>query len=299
MQPASSASLEAQWPDLVAAVSAAIDLEATARTSEALVRRREIRSAEALLRLALAYGPGGLSLRTAAAWAGVSGLADLSDTAVNRRYLRRVAAPGPQGATASPARPSSQPSRSTPASWPRRPGMTASSCCAPTPASRRCRRCFSYASFSRGNSASAKRSPCCAHAPSTTPPTPPSAATSSAPSSPWCCRRSCSSAAGPRASRRNGTMCCATSIGCSRRKWPRAARPGVCAPTSGRPPTALLRACGIAIPPRIQGIPPPAPAAASPPLAPKTPGPTPAWCHASLISPFSAAISATCRKLGC
>src|SRR5918993_277077 len=90
MQPASSASLEAQWPDLVAAVSAAIDLEATARTSEALVRRREIRSAEALLRLALAYGPGGLSLRTAAAWAGVSGLADLSDTAVMNR-LRKAA----------------------------------------------------------------------------------------------------------------------------------------------------------------------------------------------------------------
>src|SRR5918995_1046489 len=90
MQPASSASLEAQWPDLVAAVSAAIDLEATARTSEALVRRREIRSAEALLRFALAYGPGGLSLRTAAAWAGVSGLADLSDTAVMNR-LRKAA----------------------------------------------------------------------------------------------------------------------------------------------------------------------------------------------------------------
>ncbi len=90
MQPASSASLEAQWPDLVAAVSAVIDLEATARTSGALVRRREIRSAKALLRLALAYGPGGLSLRTAAAWAGVSGLADLSDTAVMNR-LRKAA----------------------------------------------------------------------------------------------------------------------------------------------------------------------------------------------------------------
>ena len=89
MQPASS-SLDAQWPDLIAAVSAAIDLEATARTSEALVRRREIRSAEALLRLALAYGPGGLSLRTAAAWAGVSGLADLSDTAAMNR-LRKAA----------------------------------------------------------------------------------------------------------------------------------------------------------------------------------------------------------------
>src|SRR5918912_2230468 len=90
MQPASSPPLEAQWPDLVAAVSAAIDLEATARTSGALVRRREIRSAEVLLRLALAYGPGGLSLRSAAAWAGVSGLADLSDTAVMKR-LRKAA----------------------------------------------------------------------------------------------------------------------------------------------------------------------------------------------------------------
>jgi Transposase DDE domain len=90
MQPATSALREAHWPDLVAAVSAAIDLEATARTSGALVRRREIRSAEALLRLALAYGPGGLSLRGAAAWAGVSGLADLSDTAVMNR-LRQAA----------------------------------------------------------------------------------------------------------------------------------------------------------------------------------------------------------------
>ena len=43
------------------------------------MRRRAIRSAEMLLRLALAYGPGGLSLRTAAAWAGVSGLADLPE----------------------------------------------------------------------------------------------------------------------------------------------------------------------------------------------------------------------------
>src|SRR5918997_5892465 len=89
MQPASS-SLDAQWPDLVAVVSAAIDLEATARASGALVRRRAIRGAEMLLRLALAYGPGGLSLRSAAAWAGVHGLADLSDTAVMKR-LRKAA----------------------------------------------------------------------------------------------------------------------------------------------------------------------------------------------------------------
>src|SRR5918911_5505867 len=79
MQVASA--LDSRWPEVVGAIAEAIDLEATARASGALVRRRGIRSAEALLRLALAYGPGGLSLRAAAAWAGVSGLADLSDTA--------------------------------------------------------------------------------------------------------------------------------------------------------------------------------------------------------------------------
>jgi hypothetical protein len=88
MQPASS--LDARWPDLIAAVSTVIDLDATARTSRALIRRRGIRSAAMLLRLALAYGPGGLSLRAAAAWAGASGLADLSDTAVMNR-LRQAA----------------------------------------------------------------------------------------------------------------------------------------------------------------------------------------------------------------
>jgi len=91
MQPASS--LESRWPDLVAAISGAIDLDATARASGALVWRREVRSAEALLRLALAYGPGGLSLR-AAAWAGVGGLADRSDTAVMKRVRNAAAWPG-------------------------------------------------------------------------------------------------------------------------------------------------------------------------------------------------------------
>jgi hypothetical protein len=40
----------------------------------------------------------------------------------------------------------------------------------------------------------------------------------------------------------------------------------------GATASALLRACGIAIPPRIQGIPPPAPPPASPPAAPKRRG---------------------------
>src|SRR5688500_8820547 len=67
-----ASALDSRWPEVVGAISEAIDLEATARSSGALTRRREIRTAEQLLRLALAYGPGGLSLRSAAARAGIA-----------------------------------------------------------------------------------------------------------------------------------------------------------------------------------------------------------------------------------
>ena len=77
--------LDSHWRRLVCQVSEVIDLDASARAAKALVRRREIRSGDMLLRLALAYGPGGLSLRSAAAWAGASGLANMSDTAVMNR----------------------------------------------------------------------------------------------------------------------------------------------------------------------------------------------------------------------
>ena len=40
----------------------------------------------------------------------------------------------------------------------------------------------------------------------------------------------------------------------------------------GTTASALLRACGIAVPPRIQGIPPPPPAGVSPSPAPKRRG---------------------------
>lgn len=58
------------------------DLEASARASGALRRRREVRSAAALLRLALAYALSGWPLRLVAAWAAVLGLAHLSDVAL-------------------------------------------------------------------------------------------------------------------------------------------------------------------------------------------------------------------------
>src|SRR5229473_1330318 len=73
------------WKQLLSRLGSAEELEATAKASGALLRRREIKSAADLLRLALAYGPCGMSLRTAAAWAATMGLGDLSDVAVLNR----------------------------------------------------------------------------------------------------------------------------------------------------------------------------------------------------------------------
>jgi hypothetical protein len=58
------------------------DLEASARASGALRRRREVRSAATLLRLVLAYALSGWSLRLVAAWAAVLGVGRLSDVAL-------------------------------------------------------------------------------------------------------------------------------------------------------------------------------------------------------------------------
>ena len=50
------------WPEVTAHFPAGFDLEATARSRGAFTRVREIKSAEQLLRLALAYGGLGMSL---------------------------------------------------------------------------------------------------------------------------------------------------------------------------------------------------------------------------------------------
>jgi len=78
-------SIEADWQALISGLSQSIDLEATARATGALVRRRNVADAATLLRLALAYGPGGMSLRSAAAWAGMNDVARLSDVALLKR----------------------------------------------------------------------------------------------------------------------------------------------------------------------------------------------------------------------
>jgi hypothetical protein len=67
------------------------DLEARARALGALVRRRELGSAEALLRLALAYALTDLSLKDVAAWGHAAGVARLSGPGLFYR-LRRAEA---------------------------------------------------------------------------------------------------------------------------------------------------------------------------------------------------------------
>lgn len=83
--------LEHQWPFLLSYLPSGLDLDASAFEAGALVRRREVDSASSLLRLVLAYGFCGLSLRQTAAWAQAAQLAALSDVALLKRF--RHAAP--------------------------------------------------------------------------------------------------------------------------------------------------------------------------------------------------------------
>lgn len=76
---------ERDWPAVAERIGQAIDLEASARETGVLERRRQVRSASDLLRLALAYGPGGQSLRQTAAWAELQDVASLSDVALMYR----------------------------------------------------------------------------------------------------------------------------------------------------------------------------------------------------------------------
>lgn len=70
---------------LLTRLPAGLDLDATARASGALVRKRAVKNAADLLHLALGYGACGLSLRLEAAWAQLRGLAQLSDVALLNR----------------------------------------------------------------------------------------------------------------------------------------------------------------------------------------------------------------------
>lgn len=71
-----------RWSKVTNYLSEIIDLDASAREHGALLRRRGVRSAVDLLRLALLYGPGGLSLRSVASFACEAGIADVCDVSL-------------------------------------------------------------------------------------------------------------------------------------------------------------------------------------------------------------------------
>jgi hypothetical protein len=76
------------WPEVSAHFPASFDVEATARSRGAFTRARGIKDATTLLRLALAYGGLGMSLRETCAWAEVGGLARLSDPSLIERLCK-------------------------------------------------------------------------------------------------------------------------------------------------------------------------------------------------------------------
>jgi hypothetical protein len=77
--------IEDRWSDILSAVAAVIDLDETARVRGAFRQARGVRDAASLLRLSLAYGGCGLSLRQCCAWAETAGVARLADTALLKR----------------------------------------------------------------------------------------------------------------------------------------------------------------------------------------------------------------------
>lgn len=76
------------WPEVSARLPAGYDVEATARSHGAFTRAREVKNAETLLRLALAYGGLGMSLRETCAWADAGGIASLRDPSLLGRLCK-------------------------------------------------------------------------------------------------------------------------------------------------------------------------------------------------------------------
>ena len=74
-----------QFSDLLERLPAGLDLDRLALETKAIQRKRELVDGASLLRIALARGPGGLSLRQTAAWASMLGIAALSNPGVKYR----------------------------------------------------------------------------------------------------------------------------------------------------------------------------------------------------------------------
>jgi len=76
------------WPEVQANLPAGFDLERTARERGAFTRARQVKDVQTLLRLALAYGGCGMSLRETCAWAEIAGLASLTDPSLIERLCK-------------------------------------------------------------------------------------------------------------------------------------------------------------------------------------------------------------------
>ena len=97
-------SLKDHWPELVASLPDGFDMNGTARALGAFIRSWEVKDPATLLRLALAYGGCGMSLRQTCAWAAETGLARLSDPALLMAAGRKAWRALPITAVISPLR---------------------------------------------------------------------------------------------------------------------------------------------------------------------------------------------------
>jgi hypothetical protein len=78
------------WEELIQWCPALRVMESTARSSKALVRRRGVKSASGLLRMALAHSVCDWSLCMVSGWSGVAGVGEVSGTAVRNRLRGSV-----------------------------------------------------------------------------------------------------------------------------------------------------------------------------------------------------------------
>jgi Transposase DDE domain len=76
------------WSEVQAHLPPGFDLEKTARARGAFTRARQVKDAATLLRLALAFGACGMSLRETCAWAEAAGLASLANPSLLERLCK-------------------------------------------------------------------------------------------------------------------------------------------------------------------------------------------------------------------
>ena len=91
--PDPASTLHDRFTELLARFPSGLDLDALALETKAIQRRREVVDGAGLLRIALARGPGGLSLRQTAAWASLRGIAELSNPGVKYRLNQATGLP--------------------------------------------------------------------------------------------------------------------------------------------------------------------------------------------------------------